>query len=90
MRKLLRNDDASAIPLILFIFGLIGAGGFYTFFFIVVGPSFHGLIPDGMMKTLILGIIYFVPAIILIVGGIALILSGMKNNPSWKQQGGMV
>ncbi len=89
-RSLKNNDDASAIPLILFILGLFGSGAVYSFCFIVIAPSLYDLIPDSMFKTLILGIIYFVPLVILIVGVLALLLSGMKKSNAWQQQGGIV
>jgi len=85
MRKIKDNIDASAIPLILFIFGVFVAGAFYTLLFVIVGiPSLSPLIPDSMFKTFILGIIFYSPFIILVVGIVALVLEGIKRSPNWR------
>jgi len=84
MRELKNNTDGSAIPLILFVAGVFGTGAVYTLLFIVVAlPSFSVLIPDSVFKTIIIGIVYFAPLIVLVIGVLALILAGMKRTPSW-------
>jgi len=90
MRSLKNNTEASAIPLILFVLGLFATGAVYTFCFIYIAPCFYDLVPNGMFKTLILGIIYFVPLVVLLVGVLSLLLSGIKKDGSWMQQGGFI
>lgn len=85
LKCFIHDEQASAIPMILFILGLLGAGAMYSLFFIIVGiPTLSPFIPDSMFKTLIIGIIYFSPFVVLIVGVLALMQSGMKWNPMWR------
>ena len=89
MRSFICDEYGSAIPIILFLGGIFAAGGLYSLLFIVVAlPTLSALIPDSVFKTVILGIIYFAPLIILIVGVLALLLAGMKRHPSWMQTSG--
>jgi len=76
-----KQDNASgAVPLILYMLGILAAGGMYTLCFIYIAPTLHDMIPDGYVKTTILGIILVVPLIILFVGAIALIIEGIKKD----------
>jgi len=82
MRNIWNNNEASAIPIILFVGGLLVSGLMYTVFFIMVAPSLFIFIPDSVYKTIIIyGFIWFLPMIILIVGVIALLISAQKKNP---------
>lgn len=83
-------DYASANPIIVVTLGIFAAGGFYTLFFIYIAPSLYDLIPDSDFKIVILGLIFVTPGIIVIVGILAMIKEGMKDNPSWNQGGGNV
>ena len=86
MKKLLHDHDAGgAIPMILYTMGLLGSGGLYTLFFIIIAPSLTSLMPDSIFRIFIMGIIYTIPMIILVVGFIALMLEGMKADPSWQR-----
>lgn len=82
----MKSDTAGgSIPLILFILGLIAFGGIYTVAFIITLPHLYTLIPDSVFKTVILyGIIWFSPLVVVFVGIIALVQSGMKEHPSWR------
>lgn len=81
----LDNNAGGSIPLILFLLGLIASGGLYTLAFIIILPSLYGLIPNSVFKTVIIyGIIYFAPIVVIFVGIIALIQSGLKEHPSWR------
>ena len=87
MRKLVHDTYAGgAIPMILFVMGVFGAGGLYTLFFVIIAPSLMDLIPNSIFRILIMGIIYAIPMVILVVGFIALMLEGMKEDPSWNQR----
>ena len=79
MRSLKHNNTGSAIPLILFILTIIGAGALYTLLITQVGqPVFDQYIPAGDVKTFVMMLIYGMPVVILVVGVIALIKSGIK------------
>jgi len=79
MKKLLSNNQGSAIPLILFVLTIIGAGALYTLLIIEIGqPTFDEYIPAGAVKIFVMMIIYGLPVIILSIGVIALIKSGLK------------
>lgn len=80
------NYGSGAVPPILFIFGLVVAGGLYSICFLTILPALYGLVPDTIFKTFIIyGIFYFAPMIILIIGIIALIQAGMKQDISWSR-----
>ncbi len=79
MRKIINNNEASAIPVILFVLGLLVAGLMYTVFFIMFAPTLYVLIPDSVFKTIIIwGFIYFLPVVIIFVGAITLMISAQK------------
>ena len=79
MVKLLNNNIGSAVPVILYVLGIIGAGALYTLLIIEVGqPTFDSYIPSGDVKTFVMMMIYGIPLFILVVGVIALIRSGLK------------
>ena len=79
MRKLTHNNYASAVPLILFFVAIFACGALYTFFFIDVGfPTFDSYIPASDAKVFIMMGLYAIPLIVLIVGIISLLKSGLK------------
>jgi len=79
MIKVSRNNHGSVIPLMLFILTIITAGALYSLLFITVGfETFSSYIPDGQYKTIILLMFRAIPGIVLIVGVIALLISGLK------------
>jgi len=79
MRKLNIDNNGSAIPIILFIMGIIGAGALYTLLIVEVGqPLFEHYIPSGDIRTFVMMVIYGIPMFILVVGVIALIKTGLK------------
>lgn len=78
-RKLLQDSYASAIPLILFVLTIVGAGALYTLLIVEVGqPTFDQYIPNDEVKTFVMMIIYGIPVFILVIGVIALVKSGIK------------
>jgi len=79
MRKFSENQQASAVPLILFVITLVACGALYTLFFIEIGfPTFDEYLPANDTTTFIKMLIYAIPLLITIVGAISLILSGLK------------
>ena len=79
MRKLKDNLIGSAIPLILFILTIVGAGALYTLLIIEIGqPVFDQYIPTGDVKTFVMMMIYGIPVFILVVGVIWLVKTGLK------------
>jgi len=78
-RNFLKNNKASAIPIILFLVTIVSCGALYTLFFIEIGiPAFNSLIPASDSKTFIMMLIYGLPLIVIIIGGISLIKAGIK------------
>ena len=81
MRSLLRDNNASALPVILFVVTIIACGAMYTLFFIEIAiPSLSSFIPASDSKTLIMMLIYAMPLTVLLVGVVALMLAGIKRN----------
>ena len=81
MKKIISNNEASAVPLILFYLTIFACGGLYTFFFIEFGqPTFNSWIPDSDAKTFIMMCIYAIPLFIIITGILSLLISGLKYN----------
>ena len=79
MKKILYNQQASAVPLILFFLAIFTCGALYTLFFVEVGfPTFNSYIPASDSKTFIMMCLYAIPLFILILGVICLIKSGLK------------
>lgn len=78
-KSFLRNNVASAIPLILFVLTIFSVGAVYTLLFIEFGfPTLSSFIPDSDLKTTLMLLLYSIPFFVLIVGVIALIVSGLK------------
>ena len=81
MRNLVRDNNASAIPVLLFIATIIALGAMYTLFFIEIGiPYLGGFIPASDTKVFIMMFIYAIPITILIVGVVSLMIAGIKRN----------
>lgn len=79
MRKLIENNKASAVPVILFLVTIIVCGALYTLFFYEIGfPALSGFIPASDSKTFIMMLLYAVPFFVLIVGVISLLKAGLK------------
>ena len=82
-RKLISDSYASAVPLIVFCFVIVGAGALYTLLILEVGqPVFDAYIPAGDVKTFVMMVIYSIPIFVLVVGVIWLIMSGLKREVS--------
>ena len=74
MRSLKDNNQGSAVPLILFVLTIFSLGALYTLFFIEVAfPIVSPLIPDSTAKTFITMMMYGIPIMILLVGGVAML-----------------
>lgn len=79
-RNIIKNNEASAIPLILFIITIICCGALYTLFFLEIGfPTLDSFIPASDSKTFIYMLFYAIPLFLLIVGLIALMTSALKS-----------
>jgi len=78
-RKLMKNNEASAIPLLLFIVTIVCCGALYTFFFIEIAyPSLRSLVPASDSKTFIMMCMYALPLFVLLIGVFALVKEGLK------------
>jgi len=72
MRSILKDNSASAIPLILLLLTIFACGALYSLFFIEIAiPTFDSYIPASDAKTLTMMGIYAIPLIILVVGIVA-------------------
>lgn len=79
MKKLLWNNEASAVPVILFCMTIVICGALYTFFFTQMGiPIFYSYVEPSDSKTFIMMCIYAMPLFVLVVGAVSLIRSGLK------------
>lgn len=79
LKKFIMDNNASVVPIILFILTIFGCGALYTLFFTEIAlPTFSYMIPDSDSKTYILMGIYALPLFILIVGVFALLKDGLK------------
>ena len=79
MRKFSENQQASAVPLILFVITIVVFGALWTLFFIEIGfPTFDDYLPANDTTTFIKMLIYAMPLIAMVVGAISLMLSGLK------------
>jgi len=75
----MQNNEASAVPLILFILTIVCCGALYSLFFIEVAyPYLKGLIPPSDSKIFIMMMIYAIPLFVLGVGVVALVKEGLK------------
>ena len=79
MRKLNNNNNASAVPLILFLITIFSAGAFFALLFLEIGfPVFGDYLIDNDTTTFIRMCIYAIPLLVAVVGSLALIISGIK------------
>ena len=79
MRMLVSNNEASAVPLILFFLTIFVCGALYTYLFVEVGfPLMSGWIPASDYKIFIMMGLYAIPLFVVIVGILSLLLSGLK------------
>ena len=79
MRSLRKNNDASAVPLILLIITIFVCGALYSLFFLEIGiPLLSSYIPASDSKTLIMMGIYGIPLIVLVVGTAAAYLAALR------------
>ena len=83
MRSLIKDNDASAIPIILYLLTIISCGALYTLFFIEVGYDVVNTyipIPASDSKTFIMMCMYAIPLFIIVIGSICLIKAGLKRD----------
>ena len=79
LKNLLKNHEASAVPIILFFMAIFVCGALYTLFFVEIGyPTFDSYVPASDSKTFIMMCLYAIPLFIIIIGVICLIKSGLK------------
>jgi len=77
-------NASGSVPLVLFVLGIIAAGGLYTLAFLFLLPTFYVLIPNSIFKSFIIwGIVWYAPFTIAVVLVLALIQSGLKRE-SWE------
>ena len=80
MRKLITNNNGSMLILAGFILLLVAAGALYTLFFLEIAiPVFSPMIPSSDSKTMIIMLIYAIPAIITIVAVISAFKDSLKS-----------
>ena len=81
MRSLLQDNNASAVPVILFVVTIIAVGAMYTLFFLEIGfPALSSYIPASDSKTFIMMLLYAIPLVVLLVGVVSLLLAGIKRD----------
>jgi hypothetical protein len=79
LKKFIQDNNASVVPVILFILTIVGCGALYTLFFTEIAlPTFSYMIPDSDSKVYIFMGIYGLPLIILLVGVYILLKSALK------------
>jgi len=80
MKPLLKNNEASAIPIILFVITIVGCGALYTLLFLEIGFGLLDSIPvaSSDSKTFIMMCMYSIPLFVIVVGAISLIKAGLK------------
>ena len=79
MRYIIKNNKASAVPVILVTITIIVCGALYSLLFLEVGfPFLKGFIPTSDSKTFIMMLIYAIPLFVLMVGVISLLKAGIK------------
>lgn len=80
MKSLIKNNNASAIPIILFVLTVVGCGALYSLLFLEIGFGLLDLIPvaNSDSKTFIMMCLYAVPLFVIVVGVAALIKAGLK------------
>lgn len=81
MLKIRDDDNASAVPIIMFLVTIFGCGALYTLLFIQFGIGFFGsMVPASDSKTFILMVIYAMPLLVLMIGMVSLIREGLKRS----------
>lgn len=81
MLKIRDDDNASAVPIVLFLVTIFGCGALYTLLFIQFGIGFFGsMVPASDSKTFILMLIYAMPLLVLMIGMVSLIREGLKRS----------
>lgn len=81
MLKIRDDDNASAVPIVLFLVTIFGCGALYTLLFIQFGIGFFGsMVPASDSKTFILMMIYAMPLLVLMIGMVSLIREGLKRS----------
>lgn len=79
LRNFSENNIGSAVPLILYVLTIFGVGALYTLLYLEVAiPLLAPLVPDSDSKVFILMGIYSLPLVMLVIGGVALVKSGLK------------
>ena len=79
MRSIIENNNASAVPVMLYVMTLIVCGALYSLLFYEIGiPTLSGFIPASDSKLFIMMLIYAIPLFILIVGTVSLLKAGLK------------
>ena len=79
MRKIINNQEASAVPILLYAITIFGCGALYSLFFLEVAfPELSSYIPAGDAKVFIMMCMYALPLFIIVIGVICLIKAGLK------------
>ena len=79
LRPLLDNTIASAVPLILYVVTILVCGALYTLFFLeIFYPLFLYMVPASDSKVVITMVFYAIPLLVVLVGVVSIIRSGLK------------
>ena len=79
MINIIKDNNASSVPVILFAVTILVCGALYTLFFLEIGfPLFDSYIPASDSKTFIMMLLYAIPLIVTIVGVLSLLKAGLK------------
>lgn len=78
-RRFLSNNDASVVPILLFVITIVSCGALYSLFFVEVAyPSLSGLVAASDSKTFIMMLMYAIPLFVILVGVLSLVKAGLK------------
>jgi len=77
--KFLKDNNAGAVPLLLFALTIVVCGAFYTLFFIEIAyPNLMYLVPSSDSKTFIMMLMYAIPLFVLLILIVAFLKSGLR------------
>ena len=81
MRDIIKDNNSSVVPLLLFVITVVSCGALYTLFFVEVAyPSLLYMIPDSDSKTFIMMGMYAIPLFVLLIGVFSLVKEGIKRD----------
>ena len=79
MKNITHDNNASAVPIILFLVTILGCGLFYTLLFLeIFFPSIAYLVEGSDSRVFIMMCFYAIPLFVIIIGVISLLKAGLK------------